>query len=157
MLNSVGGIHMIDIAVTFVQSVCAVLMIKILIDKFYLNVKDCLLILLLGIGGGLLFPHIGVFISPMMSGILCYYVYQLYQYNFRKSIFLSTLTMLILILFDHIASIILSIIFAETAFTNDYLLVIHLSIALSLTIIFTLFFTKITKKIRLIINQNESL
>jgi len=132
-------------------------MIKILIHKLQMNVKDCLLVLFLGIGGGLLFPYIGILFSPIMVASLCYHTYKVSKYSFEKSIFLSTFVMLIGILLDHVASIIISLIFNETAFVNEHLLFFHLPISAILAILFTFFFTKLTEKMRVKINQNKQL
>ena len=148
---------MLDIIGLTIQNGCLIIMIKILIRKFYVSTNDCLLVLFTGLSTGLLFPHIGAFVSPIMVCFLCYYVNKIYQYKLNKSIFLSTLTMLVAILFDHAASIILSIIFGATSFVNESLLAIHVFISLSLPILFTIFFTKITMNIRVKINQNEKI
>ena len=148
---------MIYFIALLIQNTYMLSMLKILTHKPHIKTQDCLLVLIIGAGGGVLFPYIGIFISPIMVACLCYHTYKVSKYNFKKSLFLSTLTMLIAILWDHVASIFLSLIFDETSFENYNLLFIHLIIASLLAIIFTIIFTKLTKKIRLKINQNEQI
>jgi len=145
------------IALFTFQSIYLLLMIKILSYKLYVRLSDCFWVLFSGISTGLLFPYIGIFASPILVFFICCYSYKVHHYNLNKSIFLSTLTMLIGILFDHVTSIILSIIVGETGFDNESLLLVHLFIWSILTILFTFFFTKLTKKIRVKINQNKHL
>jgi len=144
-----------DIILLTFQSTYCLLIIKVLSHKRHVRINDCFLVLFSGVSTGLLHPHIGIFVSPILVSFLCYYSYKVHEYNLSKSIFLSTLTLLIAIFFDHAASIILSVILGETGFDNEDLLFIHLLISLVLTILFTLFFTKLTKKIRAKINQNK--
>jgi len=150
---------MLYTAILIFQSSYLLLMVKMLIHKNYVNIeiKDCLLVLFSGISTGLLYPHIGILVSPILVVLICFYNYKLCQYRIKKSIFLSTLTMLIAILFDHVTSIFLSLIFNETVFNNYHLFVFHLPISALLASLFTFLFTKTTKKIRMKINQNKQL
>jgi len=146
---------MANIILLIFQSTYCLLMIKMMINKMRISATDCILILFSGISTGLLLPHIGIFVSPIVVAFLCYYTHKAYAYSLRKAVFLSTLTLLIAIFFDHATSIILSVILGETAFDNEALLLIHLFTSLVLTLLFTFLFTKTTKKIRAKINENK--
>ena len=137
------------------QNAYLLLMLKILTHRLSVKVSDALFVLTVGICSGLLFPHIGVLISPIMVACLCYHAYKMSKYNFKKSLFLATLTMLIAMLFDNITSMILHAIFAETTFINESLGLIHSAVSSGLAILFTILFTKITTNIRTKINPNE--
>jgi len=148
---------MINIIIFTIQAVYLLLMLKILICRFKIKIVDFLVILFLGIGGGLSFPYIGIFTSVIIVVTLGCYIYKTEKYTIEKSIFLSTLTMIIAILLDHVASMLLSLTFGETLFENDNLIFYHLTLSSLLAVLFTLIFTKATKNLRFKINENKKL
>jgi len=148
---------MTDVIIVLIQAAYSLLMIKILSRKLYINISDCFFVLIVGVSGGLLLSHIGLLAALILVGFLCYYSYKVSKYSLKKSVFLSTLIMVIAIVFEHSASLILQQIFGETSFVNEYLLFIHVAISAVLSVFFTYLFTKATKKIRIRINANEQL
>jgi len=148
----VNGIYLLTI-----QSAWMILMVKTLMVKLHVRVADFLFVLLLGIGGGLVYSRIGFFISPLMVLALFYYVYKVNRYEIEKSIFLSTTAMLLAILADHTTSFIIDLILNETALTNASLLSFHIFLSIVIGVLFTLLFVSTTKKIRARINQDKRL
>ena len=139
-----------------VQYLQILLLTKILTRKFHVGLKECLFILL-GFGVGIVFLHIGMFAALIMVFSLCFYTHKAQKYSLKKSIFISMLVMIITVLFDHITSISLHLILGETAYINEQLMPVHIAISIMLSILFTVVFTKATRKIRMVINQNEPL
>jgi len=132
-------------------------MLKLLTNKLHLRVIDGLFLLLLTMITGLLYPHIGFFISPIMVLSFFCYAHKVNQYDFEESIFLSTFIMILAMIADHLTSLVVNAVFNETGFINESLLFFHAPLSVLLAILLTLLCVIPIKRIRVKINQDKRL
>jgi len=142
------------VAAVLIQATYTLLMVKIFSRKVYISIRDCILIIVVGLFGGYLRPDIGIWSTLVLIGFLCYYNYRIGKYSFRKSFFITSIVMLISISFEHSIPLISQQIFYESSFNED-LLIIYVAISAVLSVLFICFFTKVTKRVRTKINEIE--
>jgi len=129
---------------------------KILIQEWRLMVKEAALLIILGIAQSYLFGLIGIFAA--FTQVMLFLIFlKSKKYNIKKSLILAALTMIIVVLFDHVASFLGERIFLLDYSSGQAMMFYHLPTAGALSLGFTLILVKSTKTIRRKVNQNEQL
>jgi len=140
----------------FVDILIILTVLKLLIQEWSVTVKETALFIIFAFIQGVLFEYIGVFTAFFNFGCLFFVIHQRKKYSVKKSLILASSTMIITVLCNHVASFLINIIFSID-FSVRVLLIYHLPTYAALSIGFSLLLVKLTKKLRVRVNQNEHL
>jgi len=142
---------------TLYQTTLTMLVAKVLMEKISINMKDCLLAIFTSLVAGGLFHYvldIWFLVPPLLIVLAVFYVYKLHHYTFKKAVIISTTATTVIVLFDYVVSLTISIITGVPVTANPitiYYVIVHTLV----TVLFAILLIKTTKKIRNAISENE--